>query len=172
MYERILISQNKKKRLEEEGYVVLDGAINEVTCHAKSIKFHDNEIDTIFEIGGLDMKFTSFKLIDNKATDEIREARMNYSCQAGAGQTLENMAQILDLDVKTTLQEAELKAEKVPIIDSTCGVFMEMEENRLISEGFPKEEIAAAIIRLTAASYFNKFVGGPQTCSKQMFLSR
>lgn len=87
---------------------------------------------------------------------------MNYSCQAGAGQTLENMAQILDLDVKSTLQEAALKAEIVPIIDSTCGVFMEMEENRLISEGFSKEEIAAAIVRSTAASYFNKFVGGPQ----------
>jgi len=38
-----------------------------------------------------------------------------------------------------------LKAEKVPIIDSTRGVFMEMEENRLISEGFSQEEIAAAI---------------------------
>ncbi|PNR95787.1 acyl-CoA dehydratase activase-related protein [Petrotoga sp. 9PWA.NaAc.5.4] len=162
LYERILISDAKKKTLEEEGYLVLDGAVDEVTCHAKGIKFHDEEIDTIFEIGGQDMKFTSFKLNEKKATNQIKEARMNYSCQAGAGQTLENMAQILDLDVKSTLQEAALKAEKVPIIDSTCGVFMEMEENRLISEGFTKEEIAAAIVRSTASSYFNKFVGGPQ----------
>lgn len=162
LYERILISQSLKKRLEKEGYVVLDGAVDEITCHAKGIKFHDPNIDTIFEIGGQDMKFTSFKVNENKATDQIKEARMNYSCQAGAGQTLENMAQILDLDVKSTLQEAALKAEIVPIIDSTCGVFMEMEENRLISEGFSTEEIAAAIIRSTAASYFNKFVGGPQ----------
>ena len=72
------------------------------------------------------------------------------------------MAQLLDLDVKSSLQEAALKADIVPLIDSTCGVFMEMEENRLISEGFTKEQIAAAIIRATAASYFNKFVGGPQ----------
>ncbi|HOB16825.1 MAG TPA: acyl-CoA dehydratase activase-related protein [Defluviitoga sp.] len=162
LYERILISQSLKKSLEKEGFIVLDGAVDEITCHAKGIKFHDPDIDTIFEIGGQDMKFTSFKVNGNKATDQIKEARMNYSCQAGAGQTLENMAQILDLDVKSTLQEAALKAEIVPIIDSTCGVFMEMEENRLISEGFSKEEIAAAIVRSTAASYFNKFVGGPQ----------
>lgn len=162
LYERILISQSLKKLLEKEGYLVLDGAVDEITCHAKGIKFHDPDIDTIFEIGGQDMKFTSFRVNGNKATDQIKEARMNYSCQAGAGQTLENMAQILDLDVKSTLQEAALKAEIVPIIDSTCGVFMEMEENRLISEGFSKEEIAAAIVRSTAASYFNKFVGGPQ----------
>ncbi|MGY4686939.1 acyl-CoA dehydratase activase-related protein [Petrotoga sp. DB-2] len=162
LYERILVSQKKKEALEEEGYTVLDGAVDEVTCHAKGIKFHDEKIDTIFEIGGQDMKFTSFKLNGEEATDQIKEARMNYSCQAGAGQTLENMAQLLGLDVKSTLQEAALKAEKVPIIDSTCGVFMEMEENRLISEGFSQEEIAAAIVRSTAASYFNKFVGGPQ----------
>ena len=108
------------------------------------------------------MKFTTFKVTNGVSTDEIEEARMNYSCQAGAGQTLENMAQLLDLDVKSSLQEAALKADIVPLIDSTCGVFMEMEENRLISEGFTKEQIAAAIIRSTAASYFNKFVGGPQ----------
>jgi len=113
---------------------VLDGAVDEITCHAVGIKFHDPEIDTIFEIGGQDMKFTTFKVKDGVATDEIQEARMNYSCQAGAGQTLENMAQLLDLDVKSSLQEAALKADVVPLIDSTCGVFMEMEENRLISE--------------------------------------
>ncbi|HOJ82341.1 MAG TPA: 2-hydroxyacyl-CoA dehydratase [Acetomicrobium flavidum] len=162
LYERILVSHTKKKNLEAEGYAVLDGAVDEITCHAVGIKFHDPEIDTIFEIGGQDMKFTTFKVKDGVATDEIQEARMNYSCQAGAGQTLENMAQLLDLDVKSSLQEAALKADVVPLIDSTCGVFMEMEENRLISEGFTKEQIAAAIVRATAASYFNKFVGGPQ----------
>jgi len=49
------------------------------------------------------MKFTSFKLNGEEVTDQIKEARMNYSCQAGAGQTLENMSQLLDLDVKSTL---------------------------------------------------------------------
>ncbi len=85
---------------------------------------------------------------------------MNYSCQAGAGQTLENMATILGLDVRDSLQEAALRAGRVPVIDATCGVFMELEEHRLIAENHSVEEIAAAIVRATASSYFNKFVGG------------
>ncbi|MHC4594317.1 MAG: acyl-CoA dehydratase activase-related protein, partial [Planctomycetota bacterium] len=48
---------------------------------------------------------------------------------------------------------------------------MEMDENRLIAEGFSKDEIAAAIVRGTAASYYYKFVGGAQhvgaKCSAQ-----
>ncbi|NIQ94901.1 MAG: hypothetical protein GWN87_12330, partial [Desulfuromonadales bacterium] len=55
-----------------------------------------------------------------------------------------------------------MRAPRVPIIDSTCGVFMEMDENRLIAEGFSRDEIAAAITRGTAASYYYKFVGGAQ----------
>jgi len=48
---------------------------------------------------------------------------------------------------------------------------MEMDENRLIAEGFTRDEIAAAIVRGTAASYYYKFVGGAQhvgqVCSAQ-----
>ncbi len=112
------------------------------------------------------MKFTCFG-----KDGTVKEAKMNYSCQAGSGQTLENMADVINLNVESTLQEAALRAERVPIIDSTCGVFMEMDENRLIAEGFSRDEIAAAIIRGTAASYYYKFVGGAQhsgnKCSAQ-----
>ena len=108
------------------------------------------------------MKFTSF------APDgTVKEAKMNYSCQAGSGQTLENMADVINLNVEDTLQEAALRAPRVPIIDSTCGVFMEMDENRLIAEGFSRDEIAAAILRGTAASYYYKFVGGAQHVGKK-----
>jgi activator of 2-hydroxyglutaryl-CoA dehydratase len=82
------------------------------------------------------MKFTSFS-----KDGTVKEAKMNYSCQAGSGQTLENMADVINLNVEDTLQEAALSAKKVPLIDSTCGVFMEMDENRLIAEGFSKEKL-------------------------------
>ncbi len=120
----------------------------------------DDRIDTIFEIGGQDMKFTTFRREEDRVTDQVDEARMNYSCQAGAGQTLENMSTILGLDVRDSLQELALEADRVPVIDATCGVFMELEEQRLIAENHSAREIAAAITRATASSYFNKFVGG------------
>jgi len=166
LYEKILVSKKKAEQFAKEGTELADRVTDEITCHALGVKHYDNEVDTIFEVGGQDMKFTSF------ATDgTVKEAKMNYSCQAGSGQTLENMADVINLNVEDTLQEAALRADRVPIIDSTCGVFMEMDENRLIAEGFNKDEIAAAVVRGTAASYYYKFVGGSghsgQKCSAQ-----
>ncbi len=166
LYEKILLSKAKARQLAEQGATLCDRITDEITCHALGVKHNNPGIDTIFEIGGQDMKFTSFG-----RDGTVKEAKMNYSCQAGSGQTLENMADVINLDVENTLQEAGLRAERVPIIDSTCGVFMEMDENRLIAEGFSRDEIAAAILRGTAASYYYKFVGGAQhvgnKCSAQ-----
>lgn len=162
LFERILSSPALRRKLEGEGKMVPDASIDEITCHALGIRSMDDGIDTIFEIGGQDMKFTTFRREGGRATDEVDEARMNYSCQAGAGQTLENMAMILGLEVKNSLQDEALKAERVPVIDATCGVFMEMEEHRLIAENHSRAEVAAAIVRATASSYFNRFVGGPR----------
>jgi len=166
LYEKILVSKKKSEQLAKRGIELTDRVTDEITCHALGVKHCNPEVDTIFEIGGQDMKFTSF------AKDgTVKEAKMNYSCQAGSGQTLENMADVVNLNVENSLQQAALKADRVPVIDSTCGVFMEMDENRLIAEGFSKEEIAAAVIRGTAASYYFKFVGGSQhagdKCSAQ-----
>jgi len=160
LFESVLSSKAMRQKLQDEGFHVPDAAVDEITCHAIGIRHYDKDIDTIFEIGGQDMKFTTFKKGPSGPLDEVEEARMNYSCQAGAGQTLENMGEILGLDVKTSLQEKALKAPRTPIIDATCGVFMEIEEQRLIAENFTQEEIAAAIVRATAESYFHKFVGG------------
>jgi len=166
LYEKILVSKKKAERLTQTAVVLADRITDEITCHALGVKHYDPQIDTIFEVGGQDMKFTSFA-----ADGTVKEAKMNYSCQAGSGQTLENMADVINLNVENSLQEAALRAKRVPIIDSTCGVFMEMDENRLIAEGFSRDEIAAAIVRGTAASYYYKFVGGSQhvgqKCSAQ-----
>jgi len=166
LYEKILLSKKRAAELAEQGAAVVDRVTDEITCHALGVKHYNADVDMIFEVGGQDMKFTSFA-----ADGSVKEAKMNYSCQAGSGQTLENMADVINLNVENTLQEAALSAKRVPIIDSTCGVFMEMDENRLIAEGFGRDEIAAAIVRGTAASYYYKFVGGSQhvgrKCSAQ-----
>lgn len=166
LYEKMLLSTKKATSLCEAGHVLSDRITDEITCHALGVRYNNPKTDTIFEIGGQDMKFTCFN-----ADGSVKEAKMNYSCQAGSGQTLENMADIINLQVEDSLQEAGLRAERVPLIDATCGVFMEMDENRLIAEGFSRDEIAAAILRGTAASYYYKFVGGAQNvgsvCSAQ-----
>lgn len=167
LYEKVLASPSLRRALEEEGNHVPDAAVDEITCHAVGARSMDEGIDTIFEIGGQDMKFTTFRRDGDGVTGEVDEARMNYSCQAGAGQTLENMSAILGLDVAGSLQESALEAGRVPVIDATCGVFMELEEQRLIAENHSASEIAAAIVRATASSYFNKFVGGTRLVGRR-----
>jgi activator of 2-hydroxyglutaryl-CoA dehydratase/predicted nucleotide-binding protein (sugar kinase/HSP70/actin superfamily) len=166
LYEKLLLSRKKSDRMQNDGQILTDRVTDEITCHAMGVKHYDKGVDTIFEIGGQDMKYTLFG-----KDGSVRDAKMNFSCQAGCGQTLDNMADIIGLDVRSTLQDYAMNATRIPIIDSTCGVFMEMDQMRLIAEGFSKEEIAAAIIRGTAASYYNKFVGGAQhtgsKCSAQ-----
>jgi len=166
LYEKILLGRKRAEQLTADGVEIVDRITDEITCHALGVRHCNPEVDTIFEVGGQDMKFTSFN-----PGGTVKEAKMNYSCQAGSGQTLENMADVINLDVEDSLQTAALRAPRVPIIDSTCGVFMEMDENRLIAEGFSRDEIAAAIVRGTAASYYYKFVGGAQhvgrICSAQ-----
>ena len=161
LYQRILVNQAKAKELGKGNTELIDRVTDEITCHALGVKHNDPEVDTIYEIGGQDMKYTEFN-----EDGTVKEAKMNFSCQAGGGQTLENMASIIGLDVTSTLQEEAFKAKRIPLIDPTCGVFMEMDLNRLISEGFSKPELAAAIIHATAASYYHKFVGGNSGTTK------
>jgi len=118
LYEKILISKKKSEEIIRKGAEITDRITDEITCHAFGVRHYDSKIDTIFEIGGQDMKFTSF------SNGVVKEAKMNYSCQAGSGQTLENMADVIDLNVENSLQEYALKADRVPVIDATCGVFM------------------------------------------------
>ncbi len=103
LYEKILLSKSKAQQLAQQGVTLTDRITDEITCHALGVKHNNPDVDTIFEVGGQDMKFTCF------AKDgTVKEAKMNYSCQAGSGQTLENMADVINLNVESTLQEAAL----------------------------------------------------------------
>ena len=104
LYEKILVGKKKSEQLAEKGIEITDRVTDEITCHALGVKHCDPEIDTIFEVGGQDMKFTSFA-----GDGTVKEAKMNYSCQAGSGQTLENMADVINLNVENSLQQAALR---------------------------------------------------------------
>jgi len=148
-YYKLFTDLNKHKEKQ-----CVDLVKDEITCHALGVKHFNNKIDTIFELGGQDAKFTLFN-----RDGTVKKAKMNLSCMAGTGQTMQNMVEMLGLDIKTTFHEYALKAEKTPIVDETCGVFTEAGIAKLIAMGFPKEEIAAAIAYGFMGGYINKFVG-------------
>ncbi|MBW3011457.1 hypothetical protein KY326_04525, partial [Candidatus Woesearchaeota archaeon] len=133
---------------------------DEITCHAAGIKRFDPEVDTIFELGGQDAKFTRFN------GEVVSNSKMNLSCMAGTGQTRQNMAETKGFDVKKKegkegkfLEDYAFAAKRIPVCDSTCGVFSEADIKKFIALGLPDEEIAAAIEYAAIAGYVQKFVG-------------
>lgn len=130
-----------------------DIVIDEITCHALGVKNFNSKVDTIFELGGQDAKFTVFS-----KDGSVKKAKMNLSCMAGTGQTMQNMIKMIGLDYKE-FERLALSAKRTPVVDETCGVFTEAGISRLVSLGLPKEEIAAAIAYGFIGGYINKFVG-------------
>ncbi|MBU0980418.1 MAG: hypothetical protein KJ709_06425 [Nanoarchaeota archaeon] len=142
---------------------------DEITCHKNGCRLFQYEtgvpVDTIFELGGQDAKFTR---LDKDGL--VRSAKMNLACFAGTGQTLENLAMSYGLDVKGSLQDEALKAGRVPYVDSTCAVFSEAGIADLASMGLTKQELAAGMIYAAIGGYVTKFVGNEnlgEYCSAQ-----
>jgi activator of 2-hydroxyglutaryl-CoA dehydratase len=130
-----------------------DMVIDEITCHALGVRHFNKNVDTIFELGGQDAKFTLF---EKKGT--VKKAKMNLSCMAGTGQTMQNMIEMIGMNFEE-FEEYSLKAKRTPVVDETCGVFTEDGIAKLVSLRLPKEEIAAAIAYGFIGGYINKFVG-------------
>ncbi|MCG8573040.1 MAG: hypothetical protein MJB14_23150 [Spirochaetes bacterium] len=63
-----------------------DSIYNEIICHATASVYFDPEVDTIFEIGGQDAKYTY--LVNGVPADYA----MNEACSAGTGSFLEESA--------------------------------------------------------------------------------
>jgi activator of 2-hydroxyglutaryl-CoA dehydratase len=84
---------------------------DEITCHANGVKHFNDKVDTIFECGGQDAKFTVFN-----EDGTVKKAKMNLSCMAGTGQSMKNMLDMLGYDFKS-FKEYALSAERTPVTD-------------------------------------------------------
>ncbi len=134
-----------------------DGGVDlvkdEITCHARGVKHFNSRVDTIFECGGQDAKFTVFN-----QDGTVKKAKMNLSCMAGTGQSMKNMLDMLGFSFQS-FQEQALGAKRTPVTDEMCAIFTEAGVLKLLSLNFPREEIAAAIAYGFMGGYANKFVG-------------
>jgi len=129
-----------------------DLVIDEITCHVLGVRHFNPDVDTIYELGGQDAKFTRLK------GDSVKKSKMNLSCMAGTGQTMQNMIGMVGLDFSEFEKQA-LRAKRTPIVDETCGVFTEAGIAHLVSLGLPTDQIAAAIAYGFLGGFVNKFVG-------------
>ncbi|MCP3873017.1 MAG: 2-hydroxyglutaryl-CoA dehydratase [Desulfobacteraceae bacterium] len=122
-----------------------DGAVTEITCHAKGIKHVIPETRILIDIGGQDSKAM---LLDPKGN--VTDFAMNDKCAAGTGRFLEAMARALEVDINE-LGELDEGATSDLVLSSMCTVFAESEVVSLIASGTEQKEIAKGLNRAIAA---------------------
>jgi predicted CoA-substrate-specific enzyme activase len=137
-----------------------DGIINEIIAHAEASVFFDPEVDTIFEIGGQDAKYTH--ITNGVASDYA----MNEACSAGTGSFLEESAyESLGVRLEDIAQKA-LKAENPPNFSDQCAAFISSDIKNASHEGISHNDILAGLVYSICFNYVNRVKGARPTGNK------
>ena len=140
-----------------------DGIINEIIAHATAAAFFDKDVDTIFEIGGQDAKYTF--LTNGVASDYA----MNEACSAGTGSFLEESAyESLGIMTKE-IGDIAMAGENPPNFSEQCSAFISSDIKRAIQEGMSKEDITAGLVYSIGLNYINR-VKGNRAVGKKIFM--
>ena len=140
-----------------------DNVINEIIAHAAAAAFFDPEVDTIFEIGGQDAKYTY--LTGGVASDYA----MNEACSAGTGSFLEESARE-SLNVATeAIADLALKGQSPPNFTDQCAAFISSDIKTAGQEGFGVEEILAGLVYSICLNYLNR-VKGSRPAGARIFM--
>ncbi|MFC1504608.1 acyl-CoA dehydratase activase [Spirochaetota bacterium] len=127
---------------------------NEIIAHAVGTTFYNEDIDTIFEIGGQDAKYVFLK---NKVPIDYA---MNEACSAGTGSFLEESAQgDLNIQHAHEIGPIALAAEKPLKFGEHCSAFINSDIRKAIQQGATREDITAGIITSIVSNYLNRVVG-------------
>ena len=125
---------------------------NEITAQARATIQVDEDVDTIFEIGGQDSKFISLE------NGTIVDFEMNKVCAAGTGSFLEEQAQILGIDLDD-FGDLALKAESPINLGERCTVFINSEVVHHQKDTNERENLLAGLGYSIVYNYLNRVVG-------------
>lgn len=140
-----------------------DEIINEIIAHARASAYFDPEVDTIFEIGGQDAKYTY--LINGVPTDYA----MNEACSAGTGSFLEESGkECLGIDF-TEIADIALKGKNPPNFNDQCSAFINSDIINAAQAGFGKEDITAGLVYSICMNYLNR-VKGARPVGRKIFM--
>ena len=144
-------------------HALTDGVINEIIAHAAAAVYFDNDVDTIFEIGGQDAKYT---YITNGVPSDYA---MNEACSAGTGSFLEESAyETLGLKMEDIAGIA-LKGNNPPNFNDQCAAFISSDIKNAIHEGVLHEDIVAGLVYSICMNYSNR-VKGNRPVGEKVFM--
>ncbi len=144
-------------------HALTPGVVNEIIAHAKAASYYDPEVDTIFEIGGQDAKYTY--IVNGVPSDYA----MNEACSAGTGSFLEEAAkEVLGIDTYS-IEKIAMKSINAPNFNDQCSAFISSDIKRAIQEGMSKEDITAGLVYSIGLNYINR-VKGNRAVGKKIFM--
>ena len=144
-------------------HAMTDGIINEIIAHATGAVYFDREVDTIFEIGGQDAKYTH---ITNGVPSDYA---MNEACSAGTGSFLEEAAkETLNIGMEQIAPIA-LKGNNPPNFNDQCAAFISSDIKNAFHEGISMEDIVAGLVYSICMNYNNR-VKGNRTMGRKVFM--
>ncbi|MBN2443864.1 MAG: hypothetical protein JXJ04_21055 [Spirochaetales bacterium] len=144
-------------------YSGTEGIINEIIAHATAALYFSNDVDTIFEIGGQDAKYTA---ITNSVPSDYA---MNQACSAGTGSFLEESAlETLGVRVED-IAEGALQGQKPPNFNDQCSAFISSDIKNAIHEGVSGNDILAGLVYSICFNYINR-VKGNRPVGKKIFV--
>lgn len=144
-------------------HALTDNVINEIVAHATAAAFFDKEVDTIFEIGGQDAKYTF--LTSGVPSDYA----MNEACSAGTGSFLEESARE-SLNVLTEeIGELALQGKNPPNFTDQCSAFISSDIKIASQEGIGKNDLLAGLVYSICLNYLNR-VKSSRPVGKKIFM--
>ncbi|PWB67175.1 MAG: hypothetical protein C3F14_02875 [Deltaproteobacteria bacterium] len=136
-----------------------DTVQDEITAHKTgstfiSRRYFDQQVDTIFEIGGQDSKFIGLE------NGVVVDFAMNDACAAGTGSFLEEQAERLGIRIKGEFAELALSSKAPVRMGERCTVFMEQDLNNFLHLGVEKVDLVAGLAYSVVLNYLNRVVRG------------
>lgn len=144
-------------------HAMTDGIINEIIAHATGALYFDSDVDTIFEIGGQDAKYTS--LTNGVASDYA----MNEACSAGTGSFLEEAAWETMAVKMEEIADIALQGTAPPNFNDQCAAFISSDIKNAASEGIGREDIVAGLVYSICMNYNNR-VRGNRPAGNKVFM--
>ncbi|MBN1664950.1 MAG: activase [Deltaproteobacteria bacterium] len=134
-------------------HAMTEGIINEIIAHAAGALYYDREVDTIFEIGGQDAKYTYIK---NGVPSDYA---MNDACSAGTGSFLEEAAKETMGIPMEAIGDLAMAGTKPPNFNDQCAAFISSDIKIAAHEDMTKEDIVAGLVYSICMNYSNRVKG-------------
>lgn len=144
-------------------HALTDCVYNEISAHAAAAVYFDPEVDTIFEIGGQDAKYTH--IVKGIPCDYA----MNEACSAGTGSFLEESAsEYLNIEVHK-IEEIAMEGNNPPDFNDQCAAFIGSDIKTAMQEDIDVKDIVSGLVYSICKNYLNR-VKGSRFVGKKIFM--